>query len=84
MKHTHILPIAAIMAMTVLPMGCIKDNEEEPRVPISEIIIDSGTVNMEKGDTICLGYTVIPENAAIDGDPLWESSNEDIATVDRS
>lgn len=83
MKHTHILPIAAIMAMTVLPMGCIKDNEEEPRVPISEIIIDSGTVNMEKGDTICLGYTVIPENAAIDGDPLWESSNEDIATVDR-
>ena len=52
----------------------------DPYKPTSIALNDSGTIPVNKGETLFLGYTLKPENAK--AQLTWKSSNKKIATVD--
>ena len=51
-----------------------------PVVPVESITLDQASVSLEEGQTITLTATVKPDNAT-DKTVTWNSSNEEIATV---
>ena len=52
----------------------------DPYKPTSIALNDSGTIKVNKGETVTLGYTLKPEAAK--ADLSWKTSNKKIATVE--
>lgn len=51
--------------------------------PKNEIKFNQNSIIIEEGKTLQLGYTYSLEEGATEDDIVWESSNEDVATVDK-
>lgn len=51
-------------------------------IPIDNIVISNSDVRLNKGETETLTIQVYPENAEEDTTVTWESSNDNVATID--
>jgi hypothetical protein len=80
-KYWNLRSIMLFVCTALICAGCEKDDKDTP-VALQSIAIDKGTTaELGEGQTLQLAVSKNPENAVADGDVLWFSSDENVATV---
>lgn len=86
MKRLLALCTAVALAVTGLSLGVFADDDDvKPtsiRIEYQGRSVTNQTITVTRGNTIWLDYTIRPDDANVDLDVDWESSNSDVADVD--
>lgn len=80
LTYVFLLPLLCLAAV-----ACGKDQQkpEDTSKKVSSVSLNEAEITLTIGETSLLEMTVSPENAVYET-VIWESGNEDVATVDQS
>lgn len=74
---------APATAIVNVPSGDGSEEPSEEPVSVTRVLLNSYNLSLSEGKNFKLEATVVP-NAVSDTEVTWESSNEDVATVDQN